>query len=118
MREKRIIWMMGDSCTWSESYGINTKLKIDLLFPTRVIPVQSVSGFNKGDQIILRTDGTQAFIEEHNMAGIWEDWAARVMFLRQVDSIDVENNLLYIDSPTRFFMKTRDNARVLSLIHI
>ncbi|MBN2774845.1 MAG: T9SS type A sorting domain-containing protein, partial [Prolixibacteraceae bacterium] len=29
-----------------------------------------------------------------------------------IDSIDSEKNLLFIDSPTRYFLKTRDNARV------
>lgn len=112
MRQKNIILLMGDWCTWANTYGNTTKLKNDLLFPTRIIPVQSTEGFKKGDDIILRTDGTPAFIEEHRMSGIWEDWAARVMFLRKIDSIDVENNLVYIDSPTRYFMKIRDNARI------
>ncbi len=112
MRQKSIIWMMGDWCTWSDETGTSTKLKNDLLYPTRVIPVVSVNGFNKGDDIILRTDGTPEFIAEHEMTGIWVDWAARVMFLRKIDSIDVEKNMIYIDSPTRYFMKTRDNARI------
>ncbi len=112
MRQKNIIWMMGQYCTWSEPYGKTTNLATDLLFPTQVIPVKSVEGFNAGEDIILRTDGTDEFIEEHGMDGIWADWAARVMFLRTIDSIDVENNLIYIDSPTRYYMKMRDNARV------
>ena len=112
MRQKNIIWMMGQYCTWSEPYGTTTNLTADLLYPTQVIPVKSAEGFTAGEDIILRTDGTEAFIEEHKMAGIWEDWAARVMFLRTIDSVDVENNLIYIDSPTRYYMKMRDNARV------
>ncbi len=112
MRQKSIIWLMGDWCTWANTYGATTNLKSDLLYPTRVIPVESVNGFQKGDDIILRTDGTPEFIAEHDMAGIWEDWATNVMFLRKIDSIDVENKLIYIDSPTRYFMKKRDNARI------
>ena len=112
IRQKSIIWLMGDWCTWSNSYGNTTKLRTDILLPTRVIPVKSVKGFKKGDDIILRTDGTKAFIEEHLMTGYWTDWSARVMFLRTIDSIDVQNNFIYIDSPTRYFMKTRDNARI------
>ncbi len=112
MRQKSIIWMMGDWCTWSNSYGTSTKLRTDLLLPTQILPVNSVSGFKKGDDIIVRNNGTEAFIEEHKMAGIWEDWSARVMYLRKIDSIDVENRLIYIDSPTRYYMKTRDNARI------
>lgn len=112
MRQKNIIWMMGDWCTWANETGTTSKLTTDLLYPTRVIPVKSVSGFSKGDDIILRTDGTPEFIAEHEMAGIWNDQSARVMFLRKIDSVDVAKNIIYIDSPTRYFMKTRDNARV------
>lgn len=112
MRQKNIIWMMGDWCTWSNPNGTTSKLTLDLLYPTQIIPVKSVAGFNKGDHIILRTDGTPEFIDEHGMAGIWTSSVTQVMFLRQIDSIDVDNNLIYIDSPTRYFMKTRDNARI------
>lgn len=112
MRQKNIIWMMGDWCTWATENGTVSKLKSDLMYPTRAIPVQSVKGFSKGDDIIIRTDGTPEFIAEHEMAGIWTDWAARLLFLRKIDSINVEKNIIYIDSPTRYYMKTRDNARV------
>ncbi|MBW6537370.1 MAG: hypothetical protein K0B11_20345 [Mariniphaga sp.] len=112
MRQKNIIWMMGDWCTWSNPIGTTVKLRYDLLYPTRIIPVESTDGFKKGDEIILRSGETEAFIEEHNMAGIWNDWATRVMFHRTIDSIDVEKKLIYIDSPTRYFMKLRDNARI------
>jgi mannan endo-1,4-beta-mannosidase len=112
MRQKNIIWMMGDWCTWSTPVGTTTKLRSDLLYPTRVIPVESVAGFKSGDNIILRSGETAAFIEEHGMAGIWTDWATRVMFHRTIDSVDVEKKLIYIDSPTRYFMKLRDNARI------
>ena len=112
MRQKNIIWLMGDWCTWATENGTVSKLSSDLMYPTRVIPVQSVKGFSKGDDIIIRTDGTPEFIAEHEMSGIWTDWAARLMFLRKIDSINVEKNIIYIDSPTRYYMKTRDNARV------
>ena len=112
MRQKSIIWMMSGWSTWSNSYGTTTNLRYDILLPTRVIPVNSVRGFKKGDDIILRTDGTADFIKEHLMTGFWTDWSARVMILRTIDTIDVENKFIYIDSPTRYFMKTRDNARI------
>jgi hypothetical protein len=102
--------MQGLDCNWATATGTTTGLSHDLLYPTRIIPVKSVSGFKKGDKIILRTDGTPAFAEEHGMGGIWVEWAARLMFYRQIDSIDTKNNLIYIDSPTRYFMKLSDNA--------
>ena len=112
MRQKNIIWLMGDWCTWATENGTVSKLRSDLMYPTRVIPVQSVNGFSKGDDIIIRTDGTPEFIAEHEMSGIWTDSAVRLMFLRKIDSINVEKNIIYIDSPTRYYMKTRDNARI------
>jgi hypothetical protein len=112
MRQKSIIWIMGDWSTWSNVAGTTTNLTTDLLYPTRVIPVKSVTGFSEGDEIILRTDGTPEFITEHEMTGIWNEAATRVMFLRKIDSINVEKNIIYIDSPTRYYMKTRDNARI------
>jgi mannan endo-1,4-beta-mannosidase len=112
LRQKNVILMQGQDCNWATATGITTGLSHDLLYPTRIIPVKSVSGFKKGDKIILRTDGTPAFAEEHGMGGFWVEWAARLMFYRQIDSIDTKNNLIYIDSPTRYFMKLRDNARV------
>ncbi len=112
MREKSIIWMMGDWCTWSEAYGNTSQITLDLLYPTRVIPVKSVDGFKAGDKIIIRNDGTKEFIAEHGMDGIWTDWSSRVMFFRKIDSVDTENNLIYIDSPTRYYLKVRDNARI------
>lgn len=112
MRQKNIIYVMGDWATWSNEYGTVSKITTDLLYPTQVIPVESVDGFETGDQIIIRSNGTEAFAEEHKMGGIWEPWASRVMFHRTIDSINAESNLIYIDSPTRYFMKKRDNARV------
>lgn len=112
MREKNAILVQAGDANWASTYGTSAGLKNDLLYPTRAIPLKSVSGFKKGDRIILRTDGTEAFIAEHGMAGYWVEWAARMMFLRTIDSIDTINNLIYIDSPTRYFMKLRDNARV------
>jgi mannan endo-1,4-beta-mannosidase len=112
MRQKNIILMTGEAASWSTPVGTTVKLRADLMFPTQVIPVVSVTGFKPGDEIILRSGETSAFIEEHGMAGIWTDWATRVMFHRTIDSIDVEKKLIYIDSPTRYFMKMRDNARL------
>jgi mannan endo-1,4-beta-mannosidase len=112
MRQKNIILMTGESASWSTPSGTTVKLRADLLFPTQVIPVVSVAGFKPGDEIILRSGETSAFIEEHGMAGLWTDWSSRVMFHRTIDSIDVDKKLIYIDSPTRYFMKLRDNARI------
>lgn len=112
MRYKNLILIQGPNAEWSDESGSVSDIRHDLLHPTRIIPVKSVSGFEPGDHIVLRTDGTSEFIAEHKMAGIWTNWATRVMFVRTIDSIDTRSNLVYIDSPTRYYMKTRDNARI------
>jgi beta-mannanase len=112
MRQKNVIRMMGEQANWSNPSGTTVKLSSDLLYPTQVIPVESVTGFKVGDEIIMRSGETTAFIEEHGMTGYWTDWATRVMFQRTIDSIDAERKIIYIDSPTRYFMKLRDNARL------
>ncbi len=112
MRFKNLILIQGSDSEWGTTMGFESNIRHDLLHPVRILPMESVLGYNVGDEVIVRTDGTDEFIAEHKMAGIWTSWAAKVMFLRKIDSIDRLNNLLYIDSPTRYFMKTRDNARV------
>ncbi len=112
MRQKNIIRMAGESATWSNPYGTTVKLSSDLLYPTQAIPVESTTGFKAGDEIILRSGETAAFIEEHKMTGHWTEWSSRVMFKRTIDSINIQRKIIYIDSPTRYFMKMRDNARL------
>ncbi len=113
MRQKDVIRMQGDPSWWFTEHGILSEITADLLYPTRVIPVESVNGFNKGDLIIVRSDATEQFIKEHDMEGYWTESAIKgVAFLRTIDSICVDNNLLFIDSPTRYFLKIRDHARV------
>lgn len=117
MRFKSLILIQGQDCEWGTTTGFESKIRHDLLHPVGILPMESVDGFQAGDAVIVRTDGTDEFIAEHIMAGIWTSWAARVMFMRTIDSVDRVNNLLYIDSPTRYFMKTRDNARVYHAKH-
>ena len=113
MRQKDIIRVNGDWSGWFENYGTTTKVAKDVLLPTRIIPVESASGFKKGDKIMITNPATDAFITEHNMTGDWKQSAIKgVAFKRMIDSIDVQNNLLFIDAPTRYFLKTRDNAKV------
>jgi len=113
MHQKDVIRMQGDPSWWFTEQGSSSEITTDLLYPTRVIPVESIQGFNKGDLVIVRSDATDAFIKEHDMEGYWTESAIKgVAFLRTIDSICADNNLLFIDSPTRYFLKTRDHARV------
>jgi hypothetical protein len=113
MRQKNIILVMEDWAGWFNEQGTTVYLSADLLEPTHILPVGSVDGFNPGDLVVVASSATDEFIEEHKMAGIWTSSAIKgVAFLRQIDSVDAVNNLLILDAPTRYFLKTRDNARV------
>jgi len=113
MRQKSIIYVAPDWAGWFSSGGQNTNIRIDLIHPTRVIPVESVSGYQVGDQVIVRNTPTEAFIAEHGMTGLWTSSGIKgVAFKRRIDSIDHDLNLLILDAPTRYPLKTRDLARV------
>ena len=114
MRSKSIIRAyLGDSWKTPAS-GPNVKISSDLMKPTRAIPVASVSGFAKGDWIVVRTDMTESWISEHGETE-WSGYTSNfsgLVYLRQIDSIDASTNTIHIDAPTRYAIKTRDNARV------
>ncbi|MCF8227179.1 MAG: T9SS type A sorting domain-containing protein [Bacteroidales bacterium] len=113
LRQKDIVHIRKEWSNWSDSRGTETLIRNDLMQPTKVIPVESVSGFSVGDLVVVRNYMTTAFAADHFMDGIWDNtWLDGVMFLRKIDSIDVENRFLIIDIPTRYYLMIRDNAKV------
>jgi hypothetical protein len=93
--------------------GTNTALITeDLLNPTDIIPVSSVSGFKVGDWVVIRSDVTTAFIEEHLMGTLWTTAITGPIFYRYIVEIDQSKNTLKVDAPTRYYLKKRDNAKV------
>ncbi|MBN2611233.1 MAG: T9SS type A sorting domain-containing protein [Bacteroidales bacterium] len=113
MRFKSIIKFGSEDANWFEPKGFSAALTTDLLEPSRIIPVDSVSGFKTGDMVVIASQPTDGFIEDHLMTGYWTAGAIKgVAFLRRIDSVDTENNLLFIDAPTRYFLKTRDHSAV------
>ena len=113
MRYKDIIRMKGNGSGWFDPVGNAALISFDLLEPTRLIPVQSVAGFSTGDPVIITSTPTEAFIAEHKMTGTWTAETIKgVAFMRRIDSIDTRNNLLIVDVPTRYPVKTRDQARI------
>ncbi|MBN2215660.1 MAG: T9SS type A sorting domain-containing protein [Bacteroidales bacterium] len=113
MRFKNIIQVMGEYAGWFDADSASTGITLDLPEPTRILPVESVAGFETGDQVIVTSSATDEFIDEHHMTGYWTAGAVKgVAFLRRIDSVDTDNNLLIIDAPTRYYLKTRDQARV------
>lgn len=85
----------------------------DITEPTQTIPVADVSQFHVGQWIALTHETTEAWVQEHNMTALWPSHAvAGQLFFRYITDIDSENDLLIIDAPTRYSLKTRDNASV------
>jgi len=121
MRSKSIILAQGSTSAWNTVPAGSPQPRItkDLLGPTVTIPVSSTTGLSVGDWIILRSDATDAFIAEHNASDGWGGIAARlggVMFQRQIVNIDSTASALIIDIPIRYYLKTRDNARVYKTV--
>ncbi|MFC2091083.1 glycosyl hydrolase family 28-related protein, partial [Bacteroidota bacterium] len=113
LRQKNIIHIRKAWSNWDTQLGTRSYIRSDLMEPTKVIPVESVDGFSVGDMIIVRNNFSTEFVQEHLMQGIWDNtWLNGVMFLRRIDSIDMATSSLIIDIPTRYYLKTRDGARV------
>lgn len=117
MRSRQILRVEGSNSRWSTvpSGSPQPLIRSDLLSPTTLIPVASVAGFVVGDWVVVRADATDAFIAEHGMTDLWAGLGSAlggVQFLRQVTAIDATAGTLTIDAPIRYYLKTRDNARV------
>ena len=113
MRQKSVIYMAPQWASWFSSAGQSTEIRYDLTEPTRVIPVESVSGYHEGDDVVVLNTATDAFIAEHGMTGMWTTDAMKgVAHKRRIDSVDTDRRLLILDSPTRYPLKKRDLARV------
>lgn len=118
MKNKAVI--LAQAATATNWYAGNNSalLTADLLAPTTTIPVASTASFTVGDFIVIRNDLTQGFIDDIGMPGKtgWTspgpNYPGRMLtFARRV--VAKTATTLEIDVPTRFPIKTRDNARVL-----
>ena len=115
MRGKNII-KVDNGMRWTSDKINITGISKDLKNPTNKIPVENTGGFSTGDLVVLRSDVTEGFIQEHNMEGVWNTSIRGVIFYRRIVDIDYNNDVLFIDAPTRYFLKTRDNARVYKVL--
>jgi len=115
MRNKVIIDVTGPgSASWTSVQSPSTTITADLMGPTTRIPVTSTSGFSVGEFIIIRADPGDDWANEHNEDG-WVGYAnsyGRFLYHRQIKAVDAANNIIEVDIPTRYYLKTRDNARV------
>lgn len=114
MRSKEVIRVQPSSGSWyTPASGTPTGyLTQDYLDPTRNVKVGDATGFAVGDWVVLRTDMTPEFIAEHGMTGWWSTSVRAPAYRRQVIAVNYTTDTLTLDIPTRYPIKTRDNARV------
>lgn len=96
--------------------GTEQLLREDVTAPGSVLPLAEPPRFAVGDWVAVTHDTTEAWVREHNMAGIWPP--GRVpgqLFFRRVTAVDSEHRTITIDAPTRYDLKTRDRARVYAV---
>ncbi len=96
------------------SFGPAVAITTDLDNPTRRIPVANASAFQVGDIVRLEWAFTQGWIDEHNQGDWWsEDNAPNLAaYHREVTAINPVEAWIEVDIPTRYTMRTRDDARV------
>lgn len=121
MRQKNVI-MIGpddDKNAWYDNESNPISIASDLPDPTRKLPLASVSGLAVGDEVVVRADCTEGFREDHGMSGYWpndENGAIGLIFYRQITAIDSTSKTVTLDIPTRYYLKTRDNARIYETV--
>lgn len=119
IRDKAVIRVEGPFAGrfWPEELASTTRslIRSDLLGPVREIPVESVAGFWPGDTVVVRNDITEDWITEQNETG-WSGYGAALgglAYRRTVVSVNAITNVLTVDVPIRYALKTRDAARVV-----
>jgi len=120
MRGKVVIRVRGpvsESAFWPAGTTSNSRaLSADLLHSTRVIPVTGTTPFSVGDTVVIRNDLTPAWLAEHQVPTDW-GWSALkgLVYRRTVTAVNAAAGTITVDAPTRYALKTRDNARVVRL---
>jgi hypothetical protein len=114
MNGKKVLDLVGSTPHWGHNSGTAYAITEDLPGPVLEIPVADVAPFSVGDWIVIRTDVTPEWVTEHKEP-LWLGYEASLgglRYSRQILEIDAARNRLIIDAPTRYAIKTRDNARV------
>jgi len=111
MRAKAVIRVTPPSTPLGPEVAITANLDN----PTRRIPVANASAFNVGDMVRMHWTFTQGWIDEHNQGNWWSDPSPRpapAEYAREVTAVNPGDDWIEVDVPTRYTMKTRDNARI------
>lgn len=111
MRSKTIISFSANS-SWDSPQGAEVPVSEDVYLPTVLIPVENAGMFSPGDEIMIKSDVTDAFRQELKVGSNWDNMTKGPHFLREIVSVDQASGTVIVDVPTRFPLKTRDNARV------
>lgn len=114
LRNKTVLLINAQNGSWEKPVGEPVALTNDILLPTTTIPVADAGTFKKGDLVCLRCDVTDDFAREHNSLDYWKGIKGPV-FCREIVEVDLKKNSITIDVPTRYILKTRDNARIYKI---
>lgn len=114
LRDKVVVSFCDENGNWEKMSESPVSLAQDLMKPTNFIPVDDVSAFKIGDKVLINSDVTDEFAAEHGSLNFWKGIRGPG-FSRQIISIDTKTRLIEVDSPTRYYLKLRDNARVYKL---
>ncbi len=116
MRSKTILRIEGpNQPNWGKARGAPVPIARDLLGPTTAIPVVDASAFKPGDHVLIRMSVTPEWVKEHQEPD-WEGVESRlggIAYFRDVTKVDAKANVIHVDAPTRYELKTRDSARVV-----
>jgi hypothetical protein len=81
--------------------------------PTMQLKVRDTASLRVGDWIVVRSNASDEFIAEHQMTDWWTPARqSGPIFYRQIAAVDAESSTIALDAPTRYALRTRDNARV------
>lgn len=114
IRSKSIILIKPQSGgDWYTPEGNTEKLTQDVKTQDTIIAVENGNKYKTGDWIVLTSNVTAGFIADHKMTGLWNTSLPGVAFYRQIKTISGNN--IQLDVPVRYYLKTRDNARIYLL---
>lgn len=111
-RSKQVIYVMGMSAAWRNPKGESVAVTSDIKSQSFEIPVKTTNPFKEGDMVVIATDVTEKFAEEHQMSKYWSDKISGQRYCRIIKTIDRDRNTITIDIPIRYLVLMRDNARV------
>lgn len=114
MRGKSVINISpSGGASWTSPPSTHTKITSDLMGPALTIPVENPGIFNVDDWVLIRSDITSSWIAEHQEQTEWGGSTfSGFIYYRKIINVNTGSKTVTIDAPTRYAMKTRDNARI------